>query len=74
MIGFVGLGAMGKGMAMNMLKSGDELLVYDIVTVSFPEFLDVLYGNVAGVIIMSICLLVYLVAYEMGRRIVEIEV
>ncbi len=42
--------------------------------VSFPEFMDVLYGNVAGVVIMSICLLVYLVAYEMGRRIVEIEV
>lgn len=42
--------------------------------VSFPEFLDVLYGNVAGVVIMSICLLIYLVAYEMGRRIVEIEV
>ena len=42
--------------------------------ISFPEFLDVLYGNLAGVIIMSICLLVYLVAYEMGRRIVEIEV
>ncbi len=42
--------------------------------ISFPEFLDVLYGNLVGVIIMSICLLVYLVAYEMGRRIVEIEV
>ncbi len=42
--------------------------------ISFPEFLDVLYGNLVGVIIMSICLLVYLVVYEMGRRIVEIEV
>ena len=42
--------------------------------ISFPEFLDVLYGNVVGVVIMSICLLVYLGAYEMGRRIVEIEV
>ena len=42
--------------------------------ISFPAFLDVLYGNLAGVIVMSICLLVYVVAYEMGRRIVEIEV
>lgn len=42
--------------------------------ISFPEFLDVLYGNVVGVVIMSICLLVYLGAYEMGRKIVEIEV
>ena len=42
--------------------------------ISFPEFLDVLYGNTLGVIIMSVCLLIYLVAYEMGKRIVEIEV
>lgn len=42
--------------------------------ISFPEFLDVLYGNAAGVVIMSVCLLVYLAAYEMGKRIVEIEV
>ncbi len=41
---------------------------------SFPEFLDVLYGNVAGAIVMTICLVIYVGAYEMGRRIVEIEV
>lgn len=42
--------------------------------ISFPNFLDVLYGNVAGVLIMSVCLGIYLTAYEMGKRIVEIEV
>lgn len=41
---------------------------------SFPEFLSVLYGNAAGVIIMSVCLTIYLGAYEMGKRMVEIEV
>ena len=41
---------------------------------SFPEFLGVLYGNVAGVIIMSLCLAIYLAAYEVGKRMVEIEV
>lgn len=55
---------------MTMIPLG--MVLY--MKISFPEFLDVLYGNVAGAIIMSICLLVYLVAYEMGRRIVEIEV
>lgn len=55
---------------MTMIPLG--MVLY--MKLSFPEFLDVLYGNVAGVIIMTICLLVYLVAYEMGRRIVEIEV
>ena len=42
--------------------------------ISFPEFLGVLYGNLAGVIIMSVCLVVYLISYEMGKRMVEIEV
>lgn len=42
--------------------------------VSFPHFLDVLYGNVVGVVIMSVCLFVYLAAHEIGKRIVEIEV
>ncbi|MBQ2921742.1 MAG: type II secretion system F family protein [Tyzzerella sp.] len=55
---------------MTMIPLG--MVLY--MKLSFPEFLDVLYGNVAGVIIMTICLLVYLVAYEMGRSIVEIEV
>jgi tight adherence protein B len=55
---------------MTMIPMG--MVLY--MKISFPEFLDVLYGNVAGVIIMSVCLLVYLVAYEMGKRIVEIEV
>ena len=55
---------------MTMIPLG--MVLY--MKISFPEFLDVLYGNIAGVIIMSICLLVYVVAYELGRRIVEIEV
>lgn len=48
------------------------MIVY--LRLSFPEFLSVLYGNVAGIIIMSVCLAIYLVAYEVGKRIVEIEV
>ena len=41
---------------------------------SFSEFMGILYGNVAGVVIMTICFLGYLIAYEAGKRIVEIEV
>lgn len=48
------------------------MIVY--LKLSFPEFLSVLYGNLAGVIIMSVCLAVYLIAYEAGKRMVEIEV
>ena len=42
--------------------------------IGFPEFMEVLYGNLLGVIIMSICLIVYVAAFEFGKRIVEIEV
>lgn len=48
------------------------MIVY--LRISFPELLGVLYGNVAGIAIMSVCLVIYLVAYETGKRIVEIEV
>ena len=48
------------------------MIIY--LRLSFPDFLSVLYGNFAGVIIMSICLIIYLVAFELGKRMVEIEV
>lgn len=37
-LGFIGLGQMGKSMALNMLKSSDELIVYDQRPTSYPEF------------------------------------
>ena len=41
---------------------------------SFPELTRILYGNGVGVVVMSICLIIYVAAYELGRRMVEIEV
>jgi 3-hydroxyisobutyrate dehydrogenase-like beta-hydroxyacid dehydrogenase len=40
-IGFVGLGQMGKPMAMNMLKSGAELIVNSRKSICFPEFEEI---------------------------------
>jgi 3-hydroxyisobutyrate dehydrogenase-like beta-hydroxyacid dehydrogenase len=37
-LAFVGLGQMGKHMAMNMLQSGEEVLVNDMRPDCFPEF------------------------------------
>lgn len=42
--------------------------------ISFPSFMGVLYGNVLGIMIMTICLLIYVSAFAMGKKIVEIEV
>ena len=41
---------------------------------TFPEFLSVLYGSAAGVVLMSVCLIIYIAAYYMGRKMVHIEV
>ena len=42
--------------------------------ISFPEFMEILYGNVLGVGVMSICLMIYAGAYYFGQRIVNIEI
>lgn len=42
--------------------------------VSFPEFMNVLYGNAVGACFMSGCIILYLMAWKLGERIVEIEV
>lgn len=42
--------------------------------ISFPEFMEILYGNVLGAGFMSGCLVLYLMAWKLGERIVEIEV
>lgn len=39
-----------------------------------PQFLEALYRNTAGVCVMTVCLAGYMLAFWMGRRIVQIEV
>lgn len=41
---------------------------------TFREFLSVLYGNPAGITVMTICLVLYIAAYIFGRKIIRIEV
>lgn len=42
--------------------------------VTFREFLSVLYGTLTGGVVMSICLILYLGAYWLGRRILQVEI
>lgn len=48
------------------------ILMY--VKVTSKEFLESMYGSILGVTVMSICLLVYVVAFFLGKRIVDIRV
>ena len=41
---------------------------------SFPEFMGILYGNALGMGVMTVCLSVYVAAYILGEKIVNIEV
>ena len=41
--------------------------------VSFPGFVETLYGNMFGCIVMSVCLAVYTAAFFWGRMIVRFE-
>ena len=44
------------------------------INISSPEFLEGLYGNAGGAIMMSLCLVLYGFFIFLGRRIVDIEV
>lgn len=44
------------------------------MTLSFPEFMNCLYGNIAGIGVMTICLMIYVAAYYLGVKLIEIEV
>lgn len=44
------------------------------VNFTSPEFMEAMYHNLAGIIVMSGCLLVYIFSVLLGRRIVEVEI
>lgn len=48
------------------------IIVY--MKISFTEFMSVLYGNIGGAVIMTICLVIYLAAYYLGKNMLEVEV
>lgn len=56
------------------IMSGMPAAIIVYMQVTSPGFLDVLYRNPAGIAVMSGCLAAYLAAYQMGRKMVEIEI
>lgn len=44
------------------------------MSLSFPEFMGQLYGNITGIGVMTICFVIYAGAYYLGVRLTEIEV
>jgi tight adherence protein B len=63
----------GKAMEQNIM-SVVPIGILAYVKLTSPEFVSALYGNLTGTIVMSICFVVYVIAYFWGRKIVRIEV
>lgn len=63
----------GKIMEQNIM-SMIPILILAYIKLSSPEFLETMYGNITGISVMTICLLIYIAAYFWGRKIVRIEV
>lgn len=55
---------------MNLVPFG--ILVY--AGLGMPEFLNPLYGNLLGAVVMSICLMIYLSAFKLALSIMNIEI
>ncbi len=62
-----------KKMEQNIMSLVPALILIYVQMMS-PGFLDVMYHNAAGILIMSLCLGVYVLAWLWGRKIVNIEV
>ena len=63
----------GKVMEQNIM-SIMPLAILGYVRLTSPEFLEPVYGNLPGAVVMSICLAVYGAAFLWGRSIVKMEV
>lgn len=62
-----------KRLEQNIMSLVPCLILVYVQMVS-PGFLDGMYHNAAGILIMSVCLGVYVLAWFWGRKIVNIEV
>ena len=56
------------------VMSAVPYVIIGYMTLSFPEFMGTLYGNLAGTGVMTVCLLIYVGAYYLGLKIIRIEV
>lgn len=63
----------GKLMEQNMM-SVIPIFILGYVKLTSPGFLNVMYHNLTGVVIMVFCLILYIIAYFWGRKIMHIRV
>ncbi|MGN0170960.1 MAG: type II secretion system F family protein [Lachnospiraceae bacterium] len=55
------------------IMSAMPILIILYINLTNPGYLTVLYGNLKGVVFMSICLVIYVLAVVMGLKLIQIE-
>lgn len=60
----------GKCMEQNIMKCMPFAVIL-YIGISSPGYFDGLYGNIQGVAVMTMCLVIYLAAYVMGEKILR---
>lgn len=63
----------GKKMEFQVMTVIPFAMIF-YMKLAFPEFMEVLYGNITGYVLMTVCLGLYIVAWFIGNAIVRIEV
>ena len=47
------------------------LVILLYLNLTSPGYFDVLYGNLSGICIMSVCLIIYLIAYALSEQMMQ---
>lgn len=69
------INAMLKGkMLEQKVISAIPFLLFAYLRISSKDFIQVLYHNVIGIIVMTLCLIIYVIAFIMSEKIVNIKV
>lgn len=58
----------------SQLMNAIPFIIILYISLSTPGFFDELYHNRRGILIMTVCLILYLISYGMAEKIVDIEV
>ncbi len=65
---------LSAGKMEQRIMNAVPILIIAYINVTSKGFFDVLYHNVAGICIMTVCLVVYFASYMLAKKIMNIEV
>ena len=64
----------GPQMQMERIMEIIPFAIIGYLGITSPGFLDILYHNITGAAVMTVCLCIYIVGFVFAERIMKIEV